>query len=58
VIRVYDAAGNVVEAHEHKDDFKGWGVCKFAKNLTALLPSITQANASDHSSVTREFRLR
>jgi hypothetical protein len=22
VIRVYDAAGNVIEAHEHADDFK------------------------------------
>jgi hypothetical protein len=24
VIRVYDAAGNVVETHEHKGDFKEW----------------------------------
>jgi hypothetical protein len=24
VIRVYDAAGNVVETHEHKRDFKEW----------------------------------
>jgi len=24
VIRVYDAAGNVIEMHEHKDDFKEW----------------------------------
>jgi hypothetical protein len=24
VIRVYDAAGNVIETHEHKDDFKEW----------------------------------
>ena len=24
VIRVYDAAGNVIETHEHKGDFKGW----------------------------------
>ena len=24
VIRVYDAAGNVIEKHEHKGDFKGW----------------------------------
>jgi len=23
VIRVYDAAGNVIETHEHKGDFKG-----------------------------------
>jgi hypothetical protein len=22
VIRVYDVAGNVIETHEHKDDFK------------------------------------
>jgi hypothetical protein len=25
VIRVYDAAGNVIETHEHKGDFKDWG---------------------------------
>jgi hypothetical protein len=24
VIRVYDNAGNVVETHEHKGDFKEW----------------------------------
>jgi len=24
VIRVYDAAGNVIEMHEHKGDFKEW----------------------------------
>jgi len=24
VIRVYDNAGNVIETHEHKGDFKGW----------------------------------
>jgi hypothetical protein len=24
VIRVYDAGGNVIEAHEHADDFKEW----------------------------------
>jgi len=24
VIRVYDAAGNVIAAHEHKGDFKEW----------------------------------
>ena len=24
VIRVYDANGNVIEAHEHKGDFKEW----------------------------------
>jgi len=24
VIRVYDATGNVIEAHEHKGDFKEW----------------------------------
>ena len=23
-IRVYDAAGNVIEAHEHAGDFKEW----------------------------------
>ena len=23
-IRVYDAAGNVIETHEHKGDFKEW----------------------------------
>ena len=24
VIRVYDAAGNVIETHEHKGQFKEW----------------------------------
>jgi hypothetical protein len=24
VIRLYDAAGNVIETHEHKGDFKEW----------------------------------
>jgi len=24
VIRVYGAAGNVIETHEHKGDFKEW----------------------------------
>ena len=24
VIRVYDAAGNVIETHEHAGDFKEW----------------------------------
>ena len=24
VIRVYDDAGNVIEMHEHKGDFKEW----------------------------------
>jgi hypothetical protein len=24
VIRAYDAAGNVIETHEHKGDFKEW----------------------------------
>ena len=24
LIRVYDSAGNVIETHEHKGDFKEW----------------------------------
>jgi hypothetical protein len=24
VIRVYDAAGNVIDTHEHKGDFREW----------------------------------
>jgi len=24
MVRVYDAAGNVIETHEHKGDFKEW----------------------------------
>jgi len=24
VIRVYDEAGNVIETHEHKGDFREW----------------------------------
>ena len=30
VIRVYDAAGNVIETHKHKGDFKEW---KWRKSL-------------------------
>jgi hypothetical protein len=26
VIRVYDAAGNVIETHEHKGEFKEWWI--------------------------------
>jgi hypothetical protein len=26
VIRVYDAAGNVIEMHEHKGEFKAWKI--------------------------------
>jgi hypothetical protein len=29
VIRVYDAEGNVIETHEHKDDFKEWRGTRF-----------------------------
>ena len=25
LISVYDNAGNVIETHEHADEFKGWG---------------------------------
>ena len=25
MIRVYDEAGNVIETHEHKGEFKEWG---------------------------------
>ena len=24
VLRIYDAAGNVIETHEHADEFKEW----------------------------------
>jgi len=27
VIRVYDNAGNVIETHEHKGDFREFSVC-------------------------------
>ena len=29
VIRVYDDAGNVIETHEHKGDFKEWRRTRF-----------------------------
>jgi hypothetical protein len=28
VIRVYDEAGNVIETHQHKGDFKEWSRMK------------------------------
>ena len=34
VIRVYDDAGNVIETHEHKGDFKEW----FDSLATLCLP--------------------
>jgi len=29
VIRVYDDAGNVIDTHEHKGDFKEWSAIPF-----------------------------
>jgi hypothetical protein len=46
VIRVYDAAGNVIETHEHKGDFKEWCLCstrrKFFKNRAKSVSVIRQ----------------
>ena len=39
VIRVYDAAGNVIETHQHKGDFKEWE-CR-AKQKAAVRRSTT-----------------
>jgi len=36
VIRVYDAAGNVIETHEHKGDFKGVAVPSERQSRHAL----------------------
>jgi hypothetical protein len=37
VIRVYDAAGNVIETHEHTGEFKGWwGVAARNKSRHAV----------------------
>jgi hypothetical protein len=41
VIRVYDAAGNVIEAHEHTGDFKECRLCSHQVNThdqAAFLP--------------------
>jgi hypothetical protein len=39
VIRVYDAAGNVIESHEHKGDFKDW--CVFTKSECQIVLDLT-----------------
>jgi hypothetical protein len=31
VIRLYDAAGNVIETHKHKGEFQGWSARSEAK---------------------------
>ena len=35
VISVYDAAGNVIETHEHKGDFKEWWLLAFTPPLAS-----------------------
>jgi hypothetical protein len=42
VIRVYDDAGNVIETHEHKGDFKEWSRGK----MFATTRSVCQAEAN------------
>jgi hypothetical protein len=37
VIRVYDAAGNVIETHEHKGDFKEWWLFLIAQGVCSLV---------------------
>jgi hypothetical protein len=36
VIRVYDEAGNVIETHEHKGEFKEWGTKAKQKAATPV----------------------
>jgi hypothetical protein len=40
VIRVYDEAGNVIETHEHKGEFKEW--------LSSLTPAGAVAELCSH----------
>jgi len=39
VIRIYDGAGNVIETHEHKGDFKS-GDCPLLTSNQSRLPSV------------------
>jgi hypothetical protein len=41
VIRVYDAAGNVIETHEHAGDFKGDFVTRLGKRHARGLNPVT-----------------
>jgi len=41
VIRVYDAAGNVIETHEHEGDFK-IGKCSAALLIAAIVGAAVQ----------------
>jgi hypothetical protein len=36
VIRIYDDAGNVIETHEHKGDFKEWDTVNLHDDLNDL----------------------
>jgi hypothetical protein len=36
VIRVYDEAGNVIETHERKGEFKEWQAVRHVKQKTAM----------------------
>jgi hypothetical protein len=38
VIRVYDDAGNMIETHEHKGDFKEWSAVVFAQRFYRIFP--------------------
>jgi hypothetical protein len=39
VIRVYDAAGNVIETHEHAGDFDKWRAHFFISRAVSSLPT-------------------
>jgi hypothetical protein len=40
VIRIYDAAGNVIETHEHAGDFKEWPSVAYVAALTDNAPHL------------------
>jgi len=54
VICVYDAAGHVIETHEHKRDFKEWLTLAFAALLFNTSPNDSEQHAGNDSSPSQE----
>jgi hypothetical protein len=45
VIRVYDAAGNVIETHEHQGGFKEWPSVAYVAYIAALTDNAPRARS-------------
>jgi hypothetical protein len=45
VVRVYDDAGNVIETHEHKGDFKEWQLQSCRRLFSGAHPEVHEVLA-------------